>query len=68
MDGTPVAAALWVDAHENTVEEDRTKSAACDPMELNEPKQLSWSEAEKSSSADIMHKRLLEQMECSCRI
>ena len=36
-------------------------------MELNESKQLSWSEAEKSSAADILHKTLLEQMECLCR-
>ena len=67
VDGTPVAAAVWVDAHEKTVIEDRTKPAGCDPMELNEAKQVSWPEAEKSSAADIVHKRLLEQMECLCR-
>ena len=48
--------------------EDRTKSAACDPMDVNETKQSSWSEAEKSCASDIMHKRLLEQMEWLCRI
>ena len=55
------------DAHEKTLEECRTKSAACDPMELNETKQSSQSEAEKGSASDIMHRRLLEQMECLCR-
>ena len=29
VDGTPVAAAVWVDAHEKTLVEDRTKSAEC---------------------------------------
>ena len=67
MDGTPVAAAVWVDAQKKTRVECRTKSAGCDPMEVKEAKQVSWSEAEKSSAADLMHKRLLDQMDCLCR-
>ena len=35
-----------------------------DPLDVNETKQSSWSETEKSSAADVMHKRLLEQLEC----
>ena len=62
-----VAAAAWVDAHEKTLVGDRTKSAANDPMDVNERKQFSWSEAEKSGAADIMHKKILEQMQCLCR-
>ena len=48
------------------VTEDCTKSAASDPMELNETKQLSWFEAERISAADVMHRRLLEQVQCFC--
>ena len=62
VEGTPVAAAAWVDTHEKTMKGDRTKSAANDPMDVNEMKQSSWSEAEKSGAADTMHKKLLEQM------
>ena len=35
VDGSPVAAAVRVDAHEKTLTEDRTTSAACDPMDVN---------------------------------
>ena len=48
------------------VTEDCTKSAASDPMELTETKQLSLSEAERISAADVMHRRLLEQVQCLC--
>ena len=47
--------------------EDRAKLERNDPMDVNETKQSSWSEAAKSGAADIVHKRLLEQMEWSCR-
>ena len=47
--------------------EDRTQSTACCLMDVNETKQSSLSEAEKTGAADIMHKRLLDQMEWLCR-
>ena len=65
VDGGPVATAARVDAHEQTLKEDRTKSAASDSMEFNDKKHLSWSEAERFSAADIMHRPLLDQMQCS---
>ena len=65
-DGTPVATAARVDAHEQTLAEDRTKSAASDSMEFNETKHLSWSDAERLSAADIMHRKLLDQMQYLC--
>ena len=68
VDGTPVATAAWVDTHEETLGGDRTKPAANDPVDVNEMRQSSWSEAEKSGAADIMHKKILEQMQWLCRI
>ena len=68
VDGTPVATVAWANAHEETLGGDRTKPAANDPMDVNEIRQSSWSEAEKSGAADIMHKKLLEQMQWLCRI
>ena len=68
MDVTPVAPAAWVDTQEETLGGDRTKPAANDPMDVNQMRQSSWSEAEKSGAADIMHKKLLEQMPWLCRI
>ena len=44
---------LPVGAHEKTLTGDRTKSAANDPMEVNEMKQSSRSEAEKSGAQNI---------------
>ena len=35
-------------------------------MEFNETKHLSWFEAERLSAADIMHRKLLDQMLCLC--
>ena len=55
-----------MDEHVKAVTEDRAKFRHNDPIEVNETKQLSWSEAERTSAADIMHIRLLEQMQCSC--
>ena len=56
-----------MDAHEQTLIDDRTKSVANDPVDVNEMKQSSRSEAEKSGAADIMHKKILEQMQWLCR-
>ena len=66
VDGTLVATAVWVDEHVKAVTEDRAKFGHNDPMEVNETKQLSWSAAERISAADIMHRRLLKQMQCFC--
>ena len=65
MDGT-VATAARVDAYEQTLTEDRTTSAACDSMEFNETKHLSRSEAERLSAANILHRILLDQVQCPC--
>ena len=61
------AAAVQRDEHEKAMTEDRAKFERNDPMDVNDTKQPSWSEAEKSGAADTMHKRLLEQMEWLCR-
>ena len=66
VDGTFVATAARVDAFEQTLAEDRTKSVASDSMKFNETKHLFLSEAEKLSTADIVHRKLLDQMPYSC--
>ena len=45
-----------------TLIEDRTNFAVLDAMENREAKQSSWSEAERSSKADIQHMQLLEHV------
>ena len=61
--GSRVAAAVQRDVHEKAMTEDRATFERNDPMDVNETKQSSQSEAEKSGAADFMHKRLLEQTE-----
>ena len=65
--GSRVAAAVQRDEHEKAITEDRAKFERNDPMDVHETKQSSWSEAEKSSAAGVVHKRLLERMEWLCR-
>ena len=50
VDGTLVAAAVWVDEHVKEVTEDRAKFGHNVPMEVNETRQLSWSKAERISA------------------
>ena len=62
-EGSQVAAAVQRDEHEKAMTEERAKFERNDPMDVNETKQSSWSEAEKSSAAETAHKRFMEQME-----
>ena len=65
--GSRVAAAIQRDEHEKAMTEDRAKFERNDPVDVNETNQSSCSGAEISGAADIMHKRLLEEMQWLCR-
>ena len=54
-----------VDAHEQTQKEDCAKFASFAAMEFDEEKHTSQSNAEMFSAAEIMHRKLQEQMQCS---
>ena len=68
VDGTPVATAARVDAHEQTLMEDRAKRTSNDLMEFDETKHTPLSDAEMPSAADIMHRKLFEQTQFLCVI
>ena len=62
--GTPKATATRVDAHVQTSREDRAKFASFAAMKFDEETHTSRSNVEMFSAADIMHRKLLEQMQC----
>ena len=62
-----MATAARVVAHEQTLMiEDRATNISNGLMEFGETKHTPWSDAEMLSAADIVHRKLLEQMQCLC--
>ena len=68
LDSTFVATAASVDGHELTLMEERAKNTSDDWMEFGETKHALQSDVEMLSAPDILHRKLLEQMQVLCVI